>query len=99
LLQLADGWRAWADADESGVISAAPPDSILRATPVTPQDFREHADLCKRLATTAVHVENRKIMLDLSKRWRELADADEARATLTDRAIALFAAAFRLGRG
>jgi hypothetical protein len=74
MLALADLWRALADDDEARVRPATPPDGAVRTAPVTPQDFRERADRCARLAATAVHVESRKIMLVLAKRWRALAD-------------------------
>ena len=45
--------------------------------PSTPQDSRDRADECERLAASAISPSNRKSLLDLAQRWRALADANE----------------------
>jgi hypothetical protein len=51
--------------------------------PISPQDFRERADACERLAKTAVLAETRETMLYLATRWLRLADEDEVRQKTT----------------
>ena len=46
----------------------------------TPQDYRERADECERLAADAVMPATRETMLYLAARWRSLAAEDEAKA-------------------
>jgi hypothetical protein len=48
-------------------------------TPKTPQEFRERAEECERLAETATRPETRETMLYVAARWRALVEEDEAR--------------------
>jgi hypothetical protein len=48
-------------------------------TPKTPQDFRERAAECERLAEKAIRPEYRETLLYVASRWRALAEEDEAR--------------------
>jgi hypothetical protein len=45
--------------------------------PSTSQDSRDRADECERLAASTINASNRESLLDLARRWRALADADE----------------------
>jgi hypothetical protein len=45
----------------------------------TPQDFRDRAAECERLAEKATQPEPRETMLYVASRWRALAEEDEAR--------------------
>jgi hypothetical protein len=47
--------------------------------PKTPQDFRDRADECERLAETATSPEIRETMIYVASRWRALAEGDEKR--------------------
>ena len=57
---------------EAGRLMSAP-------SPKTPHDYRARADECERLAAGATSPEVREIMLYAARRWRGLADEDEAR--------------------
>ena len=48
-------------------------------TPRTPQERRQLADECERLAAEAALPEARETLLRLASRWRALADEDEMR--------------------
>lgn len=48
-------------------------------TPRTPQDFRERAAECERLAELASRPETRETLLYVASRWLALAEEDEAR--------------------
>jgi hypothetical protein len=48
----------------------------------TPQDFRERAATCERLAETAMLLEEREVLLRIASRWRALAEEDEKRLKL-----------------
>jgi hypothetical protein len=50
----------------------------IRPSPRTPQDYRDRANACERLAEAATNPEIREMLLYLAKRWRDLAAADEA---------------------
>jgi hypothetical protein len=50
----------------------------VSAAPPAPQDLRDRADECERWAASAIRAEDRKALLYLAKRWRALADEDEA---------------------
>jgi hypothetical protein len=50
------------------------------SSPRTPQDYRERADECERLAADAVMPATRETMLYLAARWRSLAAEAEAKA-------------------
>jgi hypothetical protein len=52
---------------------------MFRPHPKTPEDYRERAAECKRLAEDATPT-TRETMLYLANRWRALADEDEARS-------------------
>jgi hypothetical protein len=45
----------------------------------TPQDFRDRAAECERLAATATNPEARETMIYVASRWRALAEEDEKR--------------------
>jgi hypothetical protein len=45
----------------------------------TPQDFRDRAANCERLAETAMLLEEREVLLRFASRWRARAEKDEAR--------------------
>jgi hypothetical protein len=47
--------------------------------PKTPQDFRERAAECQRLAEIAVNPETRETLFYVASRWRALAEEDEGR--------------------
>ena len=48
----------------------------------TPQDFRDRADECERLAATATSPEARETMIYVASRWRAMAEEDEKRLRL-----------------
>ena len=45
----------------------------------TPQDFRERADACERLADEAENPRARETLLYVAARWRAMAAEDEGR--------------------
>jgi hypothetical protein len=49
-------------------------------SPKTPQDFRERAAECERLAETAKNPATRETLLYLASRWRALAEEDEGQS-------------------
>ena len=51
----------------------------------TPQDLRDRAGECEQRAASAISAETRETLLYLAKRWRALADEDEAKEKITDR--------------
>ena len=50
----------------------------MASLPTTPQDYRDRATDCERVAQEAVSQETREIMVYLAERWRVLADEVEA---------------------
>lgn len=54
---------------------------MFRPHPKTPEDYRERAAECERLAEDATPT-TCETMLYLANRWRALADEDEARSKL-----------------
>ncbi len=46
--------------------------------PVTPEEFRERAAECERLAQESFRPHDREVMLYAATRWRELADEEDA---------------------
>ena len=49
----------------------------LCVIPATPQDFRDRAAECERLAATMQEPAARETLLYVASRWRAIADADE----------------------
>jgi hypothetical protein len=47
--------------------------------PTSPQECRARSQACEQLAETATNPETREMLLYLAKRWRDLADDDEAK--------------------
>jgi len=56
---------------------------MLQSTLKSPDECREQAITCERLAANASHDETRKMMLHLATRWRQLADEDAAKEKTT----------------
>ena len=52
---------------------------MTQPPPRTPQEFRERAAECERLAASAPTPETRETMLYVASRWRAMAEEDEAR--------------------
>ena len=48
-------------------------------TPKTPQDYRDRAAECERLAADMWEPRARETLLYVASRWRAMANADEAR--------------------
>lgn len=55
------------------------------ADPKTPQEYRQLADECERLANSMINPAARETMFFVARRWRDLADEEEA-ARAADRA-------------
>jgi hypothetical protein len=50
----------------------------MATSPASPKDYRERAAFCEESAAKAVSPETRDVMLFLAKRWRMLANEEEA---------------------
>ena len=60
----------------------------------SPQECRARAKACEELAETATNPETRETLLYLAKRWRDLADEDEAKELERDDRSGVIAAGF-----